>query len=164
MVLLMSVLQIERGVIMSNIPSDMILSQANLDTSIGDLMLRIGKIYELILENKFTINVMRGVLIQIAQVVHECAQFISRYSETKNFWLRLGKNAFSEMSTMVTKYNAKLDMLMQELRDRVVLNIQDGIHHIRDDIHHIREDVNLNFLACATGVGLIYKKKCLDGT
>ncbi|KAL4072012.1 hypothetical protein J3A83DRAFT_4371978 [Scleroderma citrinum] len=132
--------------------SDMILSQANLDTSIGDLMLRIGKIYELILENKFTINVMRGVLIQIAQVVHECAQFISRYSETKNFWLRLGKNAFSEMSTMVTKYNAKLDMLMQELRDRVVLNIQDGIHHIRDDIHHIREDVNLNFLACATGI------------
>ena len=63
------------------------MSQANLDVSIADLVHRIGKTYELILEHKSPskINSMKDVLVQISQVVQECAQFISNYSKTKNF-------------------------------------------------------------------------------
>ncbi|KAL4062345.1 hypothetical protein J3A83DRAFT_1866001 [Scleroderma citrinum] len=67
--------------------SKMILSQANLDASIADLVYRIKQTYELILENRSPakINSMKDILVQIAQVVQECAQFISRYSDTKSF-------------------------------------------------------------------------------
>ncbi|KAL4064052.1 hypothetical protein V8B97DRAFT_1349523 [Scleroderma yunnanense] len=150
--------------------SKMILSQANLDASIADLVYRIKQTYELILENRSPakINSMKDILVQIAQVVQECAQFISRYSDTKSFWVRLGKNVFSEAATMVANYNSKLDKLMQELRDRAVLNIQYSVQQIglnlQDGIQHIREDVSLGSLACASRVGLNQAKKCLDGT
>ena len=63
------------------------MSQANLDTSIGDLLAKVKQTYELILDNTSSskINATKDVLLQIAQVVQECAQFIAKYSETKNF-------------------------------------------------------------------------------
>ena len=63
------------------------LSQTNFDTSIGDLVTGIQQVYELILENRSLskINSSKDVLVQIAQVVQECSQFIIKYSETKNF-------------------------------------------------------------------------------
>ena len=63
------------------------MSQANLDASIVDLLAKIKQTYELILENMSSskINATKGVLLQIAQVVQECAQFIAKYSETKSF-------------------------------------------------------------------------------
>ena len=63
------------------------MSQANLDASIADLIHRIRNTYELILKYKSPskINSMKDVLVQLAQVVQECAQFISNYSKIKNF-------------------------------------------------------------------------------
>jgi len=127
------------------------------------------------------INSIQNVLIQIAQVMQECAQFVSKYSETKNFCTllvdlvfleglifsigaRLGKNVFSETATTVANYNSKLDQLMQELRDRTVLNIDDGVQQIGLGIQQIRGDVSLDTLACAGKVGVNQMKKCLDGT
>ena len=71
----------------SSISRQVILSQANLDASITDLVIRIKQIYELILENKSPtkINATKDVLLEIAQVIQECAQFIAKYSETTNF-------------------------------------------------------------------------------
>ena len=65
----------------------MILSQANLDALITDLVVRIKQTYELILENRSPakINATKDVLLKIAQVIQECAQFIAKYSETTNF-------------------------------------------------------------------------------
>ena len=65
----------------------LILSQANLDGSIADLIIRIGQTYELILENRSSsqINAMKKVLVEIAQVIQECAQFIAKYAETTSF-------------------------------------------------------------------------------
>ena len=65
----------------------MITSQTNLDASIGDLLIKIKQTYELILENTTSsrINASEDILAQIAQVVQEYAQFIAKYSETKNF-------------------------------------------------------------------------------
>ena len=63
------------------------MSQANLDTSVGDLLAKVKQTYELIQDNMSSskINAMKDVLLQIAQVVQECAQFITKYSEAKNF-------------------------------------------------------------------------------
>ena len=65
----------------------MVLSQANLDAAIATLLSRVGQTYVLILENKSSskINIMKDVLVQIAQIIRECAFFISQYSDTKNF-------------------------------------------------------------------------------
>ena len=77
---------------------------------------------------------------------------------------RLGKNVFSETAMKVAKYSLKLDMLMQDLRDRALLDVQYTIHDAQHGMQQIREDLNLGSLAYASRVGLIKGKKCLDGT
>ena len=63
------------------------LSQTSLDASMGDLVIGIQQAYELILENRSTpkINSSKDVLVEIAQVVQECSQFVMKYSETNKF-------------------------------------------------------------------------------
>ena len=63
------------------------LSQTSFDTSLGDLVTGIQQAYELILENRSLakINSSKDVLVEIAQVVQECSQFVINYSETKSF-------------------------------------------------------------------------------
>ena len=65
----------------------LILSQANLDTSIVELVDRIKETYQLILENQAPpkINATKDVLVEIAHVIQECAQFIAKYSEIIKF-------------------------------------------------------------------------------
>ena len=69
----------------------------------------------------------------------------------------LGKNIGSETATKVANYNSKLDKLMQDFRDLVLLDVQSSIQLIQ-------EDLSLDSLDCAGRVGLIQEKKCLDGT
>ena len=154
----------------------MILSQANRDASVATLLSRVEETYELILEDKSSsrINATKDILVQIAQKIRECAIFVSTYSETKNFCrlsrlflpfqefisftgLRLGKSVIKETDAKVADYNSALDKLMQDLRDRTLLNIQ-------VDVQQIREDLSLDSMVCAGQVGLIKGKKCLDGT
>jgi len=63
------------------------LSHAGIDASLRGLVTTIERTYELILENRSSskINATKDVLLDIAQVVQECAQFITKYSETKTF-------------------------------------------------------------------------------
>ena len=147
----------------------------NLDASVAELIPRIKRTYELILENKSPsrINAARDVLVEIAQIIQECAQFIANYSDTRRFCtlftlvflegfifpigLRLGKNVFSETATKVTNYISKLDYLMQMLSDCALLDVT-------QDLQHIHKDSSLDFLTCADRVGLISGRKCLDGT
>jgi len=135
----------------------------------------IERTYELILENRSSskINATKDVLVETAQVVQECAQFITKYPETKTFctppipvvfmklifligsWL--GKSVPSETMTKVINYSRQLEKLMQELRDRPIPDIQYGINQIY-------EDLSSNCLVCADRVGLNEAEKCLDGT
>ena len=151
------------------------LSQASLDASVRGLVITIGQTYELVLENRASskINATKDVLVEIAQVVQECAQFITKYSETKSFCMPpipivfmrliffigswLGKSVLSETRTKVANYNRKLEVLMQELRNRPIPDIRYGIKQIY-------EDHSSNSLACADRAGLNKAKKCLDGT
>ena len=153
----------------------MILLQASLDASLRGLLTTIERTYELVLENRSPskINATKDVLVEIAQVIQECAHFIIKYSDTKTFctspipvvFMRLiffvgswlGKSVFSETTTKVANYNQKLDKLMQELRDRPIPDISYGIKQIY-------EDRSSNCLAWADRAGLNEAKKCLDGT
>ena len=127
------------------------------------------------MENKAPskINPVKDTLVEIFQVMKECAQFVAKYSETTNFCTpiipvypnqtsfaigrQLGRNVFSERATKVVNYNTRLDKLMQELRDRALFDVPYGLQQIR-------EDLSLDFLACAGRVGLIKGKRCLYGT
>ena len=63
------------------------LSQASLDLSIRALATTVERTYQLFLENRspLKINAMKDVLVEIALVVQECSQFITKYSEAKTF-------------------------------------------------------------------------------
>jgi len=64
-----------------------IITQANLDQSISDLLLQVQTVYEFLLEENTLSNfvTMKDTLARIAQVIGNCAQFIKNYSETKSF-------------------------------------------------------------------------------
>ena len=69
----------------------LILSQANLDEDMNDLLAKISLTY-LFLVKKETldaIDIMKENVAQISQVVQQCAQFTANYSETKKFCMRL---------------------------------------------------------------------------
>ena len=65
----------------------LIIMQANLDQLISNLLLKVLKVYELLLEEDTLSNLdmMKDTLARIAQVIGNCAQFIKNYSETKCF-------------------------------------------------------------------------------
>ena len=63
------------------------LSQTSLHVSMGDLVTGVQQVYELILEGRSTskISSSKDVLVEIAQVVQECSQFVIKDSETEKF-------------------------------------------------------------------------------
>ncbi|KIM51342.1 hypothetical protein SCLCIDRAFT_33521 [Scleroderma citrinum Foug A] len=87
-------------------------SMPGLDTSI---VTTIEQTYELVLENgsSLKINATKNFLVETTQVVQECAQFITKYSETTTFWTWPGKSVLSETTTKVVNYNQKLKELME---------------------------------------------------
>ena len=77
------------------------LSQTSFDTSMGDLVTGIQQAYELILENRSLskINSSKDVLVEIAQLLQECSQFVIKYSEIKNFCVLVMPVIFVAIST-----------------------------------------------------------------
>ncbi|KAI6160428.1 hypothetical protein EDD17DRAFT_807205 [Pisolithus thermaeus] len=153
--------------------SQIIISQVNLDMAMSSLLSKISMVYKLLMEDETSAKLtpMKDTLLQIAQIVRECSQFISNYSETKSFWVRLGKNAISETDSMVSRYNEALDVLMQQFRDYAIRDIHIGIRHmleqsrrVHDQIIRVEEVVRLEGIAYAAGAGLNTTKKCLNGT
>ncbi|KAL4062785.1 hypothetical protein V8B97DRAFT_2091404 [Scleroderma yunnanense] len=149
--------QMALGVLTS--AAQLIIAQANLDQSVSSLLEKIQRVYKFLLEEDTLANLdaMKDTLARIVQVISNSAQFIENYSETKNFWKRLGKNIASETQTAVDDYNRALDELMQQYRDRAVRDT-----HI--NVYRVLEDLNLDGMAYAGGAGLNTTKKCLDGT
>lgn len=69
----------------------LIITQANLDSSISSLLEKVRSVYEFLLEGDTlsSFDARKDTLGQIAQVISNCAQFIKDYSETKNFCKRV---------------------------------------------------------------------------
>ncbi|KAL4075164.1 hypothetical protein V8B97DRAFT_1544571 [Scleroderma yunnanense] len=149
--------QIALGLLTS--ATQLVITQANLDSSVSSLLAKVQNVYEFLLEKDTLSNLctMKDTLARIAQVINNYAQFIKNYSETKNFWKRLGENVGTETQTTINAYNKELDELMQQYRDRAVRDIY-------INIDHVREHLNLDGMARADGAGLKPTKKCLDGT
>ncbi|KAI6153060.1 hypothetical protein BKA82DRAFT_4349477 [Pisolithus tinctorius] len=103
---------------------------------IHDLLAKVSNVYQFLLGDGVLARVtsMKDTLAQTAQIMHECSQFISNYSETKNFWIRLGKNVLTETKTAVTRYNDALDGVMQRFRDVAVRDILEDVGRIGDDL------------------------------
>ncbi|KIO10747.1 hypothetical protein M404DRAFT_78784, partial [Pisolithus tinctorius Marx 270] len=149
--------QIALGILTS--AAQLLISQANLDKAVCDLLDAVRDVYEFLTEDETIKNIdaMRDTLAKIARTISDSAQFINNYSATKSFWKRTAKNIFSETQTVIDGYVKTLDGLMQQYRDRAVQDI-----HI--NTYRILEDLNLDGMAYAGGAGLNTTKKCLDGT
>lgn len=63
------------------------MAQAELDAAIHDLLAKVGQVYQFLLQDGVLARAisMKDTLAQTAQVMQECSQFISSFSETKNF-------------------------------------------------------------------------------
>ncbi|KIO01502.1 hypothetical protein M404DRAFT_149928, partial [Pisolithus tinctorius Marx 270] len=136
-----------------------IITQANLDIAISELLKKVGSVYAFLLKDDTIKNIdtMRVPLAKIAQVINACAQFIRDYSETTNFWKRLGKNIMSETQTAINNYTKALDELVQQYRDCQTRDIQ-------INVYRVLEDLNMEGMAYAGGAGLNTMKKCLENT
>ncbi|KAG6330329.1 hypothetical protein ID866_8760 [Astraeus odoratus] len=136
-----------------------ILDQDSCDESVSALLEKVQEVYEFLLEKDTLeyINTKEHILVQIAQVVGNCAEFITKYSERKSFVLRLGKQLFLDTQSDIDNLNKRLDALMTRYRDRAIQSI-----HI--NVSRISEDLKIDGMAYAKDVGLITRKKCLDGT
>ncbi|KIO01533.1 hypothetical protein M404DRAFT_726737, partial [Pisolithus tinctorius Marx 270] len=139
--------------------SQLLITQANLDNAISELLKKVGSVYAFLSDDDTIKNIdtMRVPLAKIAQVINTCAQFIRDYSETTNFWKRLGKNIMSETQTAINDYSKNLDELMQQYRDCQTWDIQ-------INVYHVLEDLNMEGMAYTGGAGLNTMKKCLENT
>ena len=154
----------------------LIISNTDLDEDVNDLLAKISETYHFLIADETipAFDIMKETLAQIAQVVQECAQFITNYSKTKKFCMcfstslhllgrsscsgmRLGKDVRLERNTAIANYNAALDSLMQQFR-------QGELSHIHVNVRQIGDTEGLHHLVCATGVGVDTRQQCPDGT
>ncbi|KAG6333112.1 hypothetical protein ID866_5978 [Astraeus odoratus] len=103
-------------------PAQVIISQANRDVAIVVLVAKICDIYAFIMEDKnlYQLAAMQPLLKSMSDQLFDCAQFIVNYSETKNFWIRAGKNIIQETDAAIAQYNDALDGLMKSFSDKAV--------------------------------------------
>ncbi|KAG6331660.1 hypothetical protein ID866_7427 [Astraeus odoratus] len=153
--------------------SQTIIGQVNRDASINSLILKICELYNFITEDDklAKLTSMHITLQKISKQIFDCTRFIKDYSETKNFWIRLGKNVISETDTIVAEYNLALEGLMQGFRNQAIrdthITVRESyliIHQILADLERLGENVMLTTMTYAPGAGLDTSKKCLEGT
>jgi ATP-dependent Lon protease len=124
------------------------------------------EVYSFIIQDEILgqISSRRAILGKISQQTRECAHFIRSYSETRNFWKRLGKNVVSETTDTIQKYSDVFDMLMQNFRDQVAHDVAIHVHDIAIHVHRAEEMLDLSGMTYAEGAGLDTRKQCLQGT
>ncbi|KAG1851344.1 hypothetical protein DFJ58DRAFT_427154 [Suillus subalutaceus] len=136
-----------------------ILAQVDCDRAVRELLEKSCQVYSFITQDEMIgkISSMHAVLGKISQQTRECAQFIKDYSETKNFWKRLGKNVFVETKDTIKKYSDVFNTLMENFRDQI-------FHDVAIHVHRMEETLDLSGMTYADGAGLDTGKECLEGT
>ncbi|KAG1809080.1 uncharacterized protein BJ212DRAFT_1380140 [Suillus subaureus] len=127
------------------------------DDAFSPLLAKIVEVYALMTERQESARVPSIVVVygQMARQTLECADFIVHYSETMNFWKRVGKYVSEETFTTIQNYNEVLNNLMQQLQYRTTREII---------IYRMADDLDPNDMVYATGAGLDISKCCLPGT
>ncbi|KAG2136356.1 uncharacterized protein EDB93DRAFT_1231725, partial [Suillus bovinus] len=110
--------------------SKMVIAQADRDQADHRLVDKLEQVYDFMMQDETLghISSMRGIVGQISQQTLECARFIRDYSETKNFWKRLGKDILTETNNEIQQYSDALDALMQNFRDQVSRDVAIHTH------------------------------------
>ncbi|KAG6329342.1 hypothetical protein ID866_9747 [Astraeus odoratus] len=153
--------------------SQAIIDQTDRDKAINDLLLKISAFYKFITEDDRLVKItsMQDTLKHMSEQILECTKFIKNYSETKNFWKRMGKNVLSETDVTVTKYNTTLEGLMQDFRDKATRDTHITTHNTNVTVHRILEhlkqqedSVALDSMVYVPDAGRNESKKCLEGT
>ncbi|KAG1734867.1 uncharacterized protein EDB91DRAFT_574012 [Suillus paluster] len=126
--------------------SKMILDQADRDTAVYRLHLKVSEVYALMTEKTELADIesMQAVYFKIAHQTLECADFIVHYSETKSFWKRLRKHVANETTATIETYSQVFDDLMQQFRDRVTRDTAIILHRTGKDwpqVHSAPSDV-----------------------
>jgi hypothetical protein len=132
-----------------------ILAQADRDEALLKLLQKVSEVYGFITQDKMLdrISSMHAILGKVSQQTRECAHFIRKYSETRNFCecqkllrsvpsqastiitgKRIGKNVLSETTDTIQKYSDVFDGLMQNFRHQVT---RDVAIHIQDIAVHV---------------------------
>jgi hypothetical protein len=144
--------------------SQMLLAQVERDDSIRELLRKLGDVYKFLAEKQDklrNIQSMNAVFGKLVQQTVECADFVSRYSETKIFCEystinilprfmdmhshihvghRLSKNIIAETDNVIKKYNSVLDDLMQQFRDIAMRDVVLVVQEVELVVHHIGKE------------------------
>ncbi|CCM06543.1 uncharacterized protein FIBRA_08817 [Fibroporia radiculosa] len=140
--------------------SKMILNQINLDTAVRSLLSKVSEVYGFVTETQYWSPMPATqalVLERLSRQVMDCVNFIVRYVETKNFWMRTSRNVLGDTNTAIEGYSRAIDNLMQQFRDNVIRDV--AIFTCR-----AAEDLDLSGLEYAGGVGRNTLKQCLPDT
>ncbi|KAG2158604.1 uncharacterized protein EDB93DRAFT_1334537, partial [Suillus bovinus] len=139
-----------------------ILAQTDRDREIYKLLKKLCRVYRFItqdgkLNQKLSMRATR-ILGKISKQIRECANFIGNYSETSDFWKRLGKNVGSETTNTIQQYNDVLDRLMSDFQDQVLHDVATQVGDIDIQVHHIAQILELSGMTYAKGAGLDTRK------
>ncbi|KAG6329828.1 hypothetical protein ID866_9261 [Astraeus odoratus] len=141
--------------------AQVIIDQDNRDDSVSALLPKIQEVFEFLMAEDtlahINLDTKACILVQLGQVMNNCAEFVTRYSERRNIATRLGKYFLLDTESDIDGFNQRMDVLMQRYRDRALQST-----HVT--VSRLWEDFKIDGMAYAAGVGLIKTKACLDGT
>ncbi|KAG6327836.1 hypothetical protein ID866_11253, partial [Astraeus odoratus] len=141
--------------------AQIIIDQYSRDESVSDLLPKIQEVFEFLV-SRDTLEYIDAdskacILVQLGQVVNNCAEFVTKYSARRNIATRLGKHFCLDTQSDIDEFNQRMDALMQRYRDRALQST-----HVT--VSRLSEGFKIDGMAYATGVGLIKTKACLEGT
>ncbi|KAG6331462.1 hypothetical protein ID866_7631, partial [Astraeus odoratus] len=141
--------------------TQMIIDQESLDDSVSALLPKVQEVFEFLMA-KDTLayinkDVKASILVQLGEVVNNCAEFVTKYSERRNISTRLGKHLLLDTQSDIDDFKQRMDGLMLRYRDH-------ALHSTHFTVSQLSEDFKIDGMVCAAGVGMIKTKTCLDGT
>ncbi|KAI6137506.1 hypothetical protein EDD17DRAFT_1747892 [Pisolithus thermaeus] len=139
--------------------SQLLINQAKLDNEVSGLLNTIKDVYEFLMEEDTIakIDIMKETLGKISQEIKDAAEFVIKYTQKKNFVVRIADSIVHDAQTIASAHVKNLSDLMQQYRDRTVRDVQ-------VNMYRVLENLNLEGMAYAGDAGLNTTKKCLDGT
>ncbi|KAG6333807.1 hypothetical protein ID866_5285 [Astraeus odoratus] len=141
--------------------AQIIIDQDSRDEAVSGLLPKIQEVFEFLM-SKDTLKYVDTdskacILVQLGQVVNNCAEFVTKYSARRKIATRLGKHFLLYTQSDIDEFNQRIGALMQRYRDR-------ALQSTHCTVSRLSEDFRIDGMACAAGVGLIKTKICLEGT
>ncbi|KAG6330197.1 hypothetical protein ID866_8892 [Astraeus odoratus] len=138
-----------------------IIVHETLDDSVSSLLPKIQEVFEFLIARDtleyIYMDSKAHILAQLSEVVKNCAEFVTKYSERRSIAMRLGKHFLLDTQCDIDDFKQRMDALMLQYRDC-------ALHSTDITVSRLSEKFKIDGMAFATGVGLMKAKTCLDGT